>query len=77
MHQVPTLIPNRIQNFVSSKTDFKNASRSRKRQMMEMILNWNIFGRKETLFVKFNLVLYPCFTIFLKRLFMADEKHLR
>ena len=52
MHQVLTLIPNRIQNFVSSKTDFKNASRSRKRQMMEMMLNWNIFGRKETLFVK-------------------------
>ena len=52
MHQVLTLIPNRIQNFVSSKTDFKNSLRSRKRQMMEMILNWNIFGREETLFVK-------------------------
>jgi hypothetical protein len=52
MHQVLTLLLNRIQNFVSSKTDSKNASRSRKRQMMEMMLNWNIFGRKETLFVK-------------------------
>ena len=52
MHQALTLIPNRIQNFVSSKTDFKNAFRSRKRQMMEMMLNWNIFGREETLFVK-------------------------
>ena len=52
MHQVLTLLLNIIQNFVSSKTDFKNAFRSRKRQMMEMMLNWNIFGIEETLFVK-------------------------
>ena len=51
MHQVLTLFLNRIQNFVSSKTDFRNASRSRKRQMMEMTLNWNIFGKEENLFV--------------------------
>ena len=50
MHQVLTLFLNRIQIFVSSKTDFKNASRSRKRQMMEMMLNWNIFGREEMVF---------------------------